>query len=536
MSTRRVITGVAGAATMIAVLTIVSRVLGFGRWLVQAATVQAGAVGNAYATANTIPNVLYEVVAGGALAGAVVPLLAAPIARKAADDVNRTSSALLTWAVLALLPFAVAVTLLARPIAQVLPQSAGGDPAAQVELTTYFLIVFAPQVVLYGIGVVLTGVLQAHRRFLAPALAPIASTTVVIVSYLVFGRLAAGMQNSPEGLSDAALAWLAWGTTAGVAVMSLPMLIPVWRCGVRLRPALRFPPGVARRAGALALAGLGTLVAQQVSVLVVVWLSRAGGAEGTINIFQWTQAVYLLPYAVLALPLATAVFPKLAELASGGHRDLFARTAQSSTRAVIAVSFLGAGALVAVAPAAEAVFSQRNDTTGMTTALTLMAPGVIGLALIFHLSRALFSLDRQRSAVAATGLGWLVVTVSAVVGVHLVAPDGGRQAATLGALGLAHTIGMTAAGAGLLLALARALPGSVRLGTLRTSTVGLVGAGLGACAGRWATTVVLDLAGHSLLAAVLAGALGAILAAAGVAGAVLLADRGILSTLRRTRA
>ena len=269
MSTRRLITGVAGAATMIAVLTIVSRLLGFGRWLAQAATVQSGAVGNAYATANTIPNVLYEVVAGGALAGAVVPLLAAPIARKVADDVNRTSSALLTWAVLALLPVGVLVTVLARPIAAALPQSAGGDPAAQVELTTYFLIVFAPQVVLYGIGVVFTGVLQAHRRFLAPALAPIASTTVVIASYLVFGRLAAGMQNSPEGLSDAALAWLAWGTTAGVAVMSLPMLIPVWRCGVRLRPTLRFPPGVARRAGALAMAGLGSLVAQQFSVIVV---------------------------------------------------------------------------------------------------------------------------------------------------------------------------------------------------------------------------------------------------------------------------
>lgn len=536
MSTRRLITGVAGAATMIAVLTVLSRVLGFGRWLVQAATVQAGAVGNAYATANTIPNVLYEVVAGGALAGAVVPLLAAPISRKITADVDRTSSALLTWAMIALVPFAVAVTLLARPIAELLPQSVHGDPAAQVELTTYFLIVFAPQIVLYGIGVVLTGVLQAHRRFLAPALAPIASTTVVILSYLVFGRLAAGMQDTPDQLSDGALAWLAWGTTAGVAVMSLPMLIPVWRCGVRLRPALRFPAGVARRAGSLAMAGLGTLVAQQLSVIVVVWLSRAGGVEGTINIFQWTQAVYLLPYAVLALPLATAVFPRLAELASGGHRELFARTAQSSTRAVLAVSFLGAAALVAVAPAAETVFAQRNDTTGMTTALTLMAPGVIGLALIFHVSRALFSLDRQRSAVAATAFGWLVVTLVALLGVHLVAPDGGRPAATLAALGLAHTIGMTAAGVGLLLALARALPGSVRIGTVRTTLVALGGAAVGALAGRWASVLVLDLAGSSLLAAVLAGTLGAILAAAGVAGAVMVADRGILSTLRRTRA
>ena len=318
--------------------------------------------------------------------------------------------------------------------------------------------------------------------------------------------------------------------------MSLPLLIPVWRCGVRLRPTLRFPPGVARRAGALAMAGLGSLVAQQISVIVVVWLSRAGGAEGTINVFQWTQAVYLLPYAVLAIPLATAVFPKLAELASGGQRDLFARTAESSTRAVLAVSFLGVAALIAVAPAAELVFAQRNDTTGMTWALTLMAPGIIGLALIFHVSRALFSLDRQRSAVAGTALGWLVVSLAAVAGVQVVASDGGRPAETLAALGLAHSIGMAAAALALLLALARALPGSVSTGTVRTVAVGVLSATLGALAGRWATTLVLDLTGTSLLAAVLAGGLGAILAAGVVIGAVLAADRGILSTLRRTRA
>lgn len=536
MSIRRLVTGVAGAATMIAVLTVVSRVLGFGRWLVQASTVQAGAVGNAYATANTIPNVLYEVAVGGALAGAVVPLLAAPIARKGAQEVNRIASALLCWALAVLVPLALVVTLLARPIARALPQSVGGDPAAQVQMTTYFLIVFAPQIVLYGIGVVLTGVLQAHRRFFAPALAPIGSTAVVIISYAVFGALADGMQDSPGALSDAALAWLAWGTTVGVAVMSLPLLIPVVRCGVRFRPTLRFPNGVGRRAGALALAGLGSLVAQQVSVLVVVWLARAGGVQGTINIFQWAQAVYLLPYAVFAIPLATAVFPKLAELASHGRREVFARMAQTSTRAVIAVSVLGAGVLVAVAPAAENVFSARNDTAGMTTALTLMAPGVVGLALIFHISRALYALDRQRPAVAATALGWLVVTLAAIVGVGVAAPEGGAQPATLAMLGAAHAIGMTIAGLGLLFALARALPGSVTSATGRTVAVTLIGAILGAALGRWATSLVLEMAGNSLLAAVMAGALGAILASGIVLASVLVADRGILSTLRRTRA
>src|SRR5699024_2983667 len=175
--------------------------------------------------------------------------------------------------------------------------------------------------------------------------------------------------------------------------------------------------------------------------------------------------------------------------------------AQSAGRAVISVSVLVAGVLVAVAPAAEVVFSTRNDTAGMTTALTLMAPGVVGLALIFHVSRTLYALDRQRSAVAATALGWLVVTLAVIAGVSIAAPEGGAQETTLAMLGLAHAIGMTVAAVALLYALARALPGSVGRATARTVVVAVAGAVIGAGLGRWATAVVLDLAGTSLLAA-----------------------------------
>lgn len=536
MKLRDLATGIAGAATLIAVLTVVSRVLGFGRWLAQAGTVQASAVGDAYATANVLPNVLYEVVAGGALAGAVIPLLAGPLARKMGAEINRISSALLTWALIVLVPVALALSLLARPIAELLPAPAGSDPAVQIELTTYFLIIFAPQVVLYGIGVVLTGILQAQQRFLAPALAPIASTAVVILSYLVFGFLADGMQDNPGALSDGALSWLAWGTTAGVAAMALPLLIPVWRSGVRLRLTLRFPPGVAHRAKNLALAGLGALMAQQVSVVVVVVLARSGGIQATINLFQWSQAVYLLPYAVLAVPLATAVFPRLAELASRPDTEPFARTAEKSTRAILVVSLTGTAALIAVAPAVEQVFARWNDTEGMTMALTLMAPGVIGLSLIFHISRVLYSMDRSRSAVLATVAGWAAVSLACLVGVRIVAPDGGNGPGTLAALGLGHSIGMGVAAVALMAALARAIRLPVLRLSAKTLVFGAAGTALGSVIGRFAADTVLDLAGRSIIAAVLAALLGGILAVAAVGGLTVVGDRSVVNVLRRARA
>ena len=535
MRVRYLLGGVAGAATLIAVLTIVSRVLGFGRWLVQSATVQASATGTAYGAANLVPNVLYEVVAGGALAGAVIPLLAGPIARRLRGEVDRIASALLTWTLLVLTPVALALGLFARQIATLLPTPQGADGAVQVELVTYFLIVFAPQVVLYGIGVVLTGILQAHKRFLAPALAPILSTLVVIATYMAFGYLADGLQNQPGELSDTALAVLAWGTTAGVAAIALPLLIPVRRCGVRLRPALRFPPGIAARARALALAGIGALLAQQVSVVVVMLLALNRGVDGTINLYQWTQAVYWLPYAVLVVPLATAVYPRLAELAS--HTDLapFARVAETSTRAVLAVSFAGVAGLVAVAPAVAQVFATWNDTTGMTEALTWMAPGVVGMGLIFHISRVLYAMDRSRLALAATSLGWAVVSLSCIVAVLALASDGGDGRATLIGLGLGHSVGMIVAAVALLAAFVTVVQRRMLGRILRSVFWAGAGTLIGGLIGRIATDTVMSLGGSSVIAAIMAGMLGAVTSVGMVALAVASGDRGTMNVFRRVR-
>lgn len=552
---RRLLTGLAGAAALIAGITVLSRVLGFGRWFAQSYAVGATATGTAYATANQLPNVLFEVVAGGALAGAVVPLLAGPLARGMRRDVDRIASALLTWALVVLLPAAVLLALLARPVvALLLPESwpdAAADGAAvapdaalvasTLDLATVLLVMFAPQVVLYGIGVVLTGILQAQRRFAWPAAAPIASTVVVVGSYLTFRRLTAGEVADPGALSDAAVAWLGWGTTAGVAAMSLPLLIPVVRSGVRLRPTLGFPEGVARRALRLALAGIGGLLAQQVAVLVTVRLANSHGEEGTINLFQYAQAVYFLPYAVLAVPLATAAFPRLAEHAATGDRTAYARLVSVSTRAVLLVATGGAAALVAAAPAVATLFAGIDASrdpaavAAMAPTLALLAPGLLGYALVFQLSRVLFALERGRAAVVAVAGGWLAVAVASTVAVLLLVPDRGDGGRTLEGLAVGSTVGMVVAGTVLLVAVARAAGRQAVAGTVRTVLVALVGAVPGAALGR---LVADQVAGPdaSWAVALAGGVLGAGMAALLVLLAAWLGDRRtLLGALRADR-
>jgi putative peptidoglycan lipid II flippase len=517
---------VAGAAGMIAALTVLSRAVGFGRWFAQSATLADSATANAYASANLLPNVLFEVAAGGALAGTVVPLLAAPLARHLRADVDRTASALLSWTLLVLLPLGALVALLAGPIVGMLPDSAGSDAQTQHALGTYFLRVFALQIPLYGVGVVLTGVLQAQRKFFLPAVAPLASSLVVIGTYLAFGAMAGDLADSPERLPDAALAWLAWGTTVGVAAMSLPLLVPVLRSGVRLRPTLHFPPGAAVRARRLAAAGIGALLAQQASVVVVLVLARAGGVEGTITIFQYAQAVYFLPYAVLAVPVATAVFPRLAESAAQEDRSVFAAMSARSTRVVVLAACAGVALLVAGAPAATALFSLRGTMAGMTDAITAMAPGVVGYALVFHVARCLYAVDRGRAAVLATSAGWITVALASVVCVRLLAPDGGDGPGTLLGLALGQSVGMVVAGVALLRALRRATGALPGVG--RTVLVAGAGAVAGALAGRAITDAVLGTTGAHLLGAVGAASLGCLAAGVVVLAVAALGDRSVL--------
>ena len=527
--------GLLGAVSGVAGLTLVSRVLGFGRWIVQATTVGAGTVAGAYATANQVPNVLYEVVVGGALAATVVPLLAAVAVPSRSRDASRIASGLLGVVLAVLTPLALLLAVLADPIAGLLPSSAGADPGLQADLVADFLRMFAAQVPLYGIGVVLTGVLQACGRFTWPALTPILSSLIVMATYAVFGAMTS---DSPGQAGSTALSVLGWGTTAGVAALSLPLLYPVMRLGIRLRPTLHVDRAIAWRALRLGSAGVWTLVAQQASVLAVLALARSGGRTGTVAVYQYTQAVYMLPYAVMAVPVATVVSPRLAAaFDAGGGRPAGQRAhryppravelAAASTALVTAVALAGSGMLMAASAGAERFFALLTDVDGMGESLAVLAPALVGYSLIYQVTRILFAAGRARPAAQATALGWATVAGASAVAVRLMAPGGGDGRATLVALAIGLTIGMSVAGAGMLLALALTVGTQVLGPTLRALAVGApVALLVGLCAR------ILSARIEAVPASIAVAVVSALVAACLVMGACAGADRRLLNVLR----
>ena len=525
--------GLLSVAGSVAGLTLVSRVLGFLRWLVQAATVGTGTVAGAYTTANQLPNTLYEVVVGGVLAATVVPLLAAPIAAGRREEITATASGLLGLVLAVLTPLSLILIVLAAPIAAFFPTSQGVDPALQHELVASFLRMFALQVPMYGVAVVLTGVLQAHNRFTWPALTPMLSSLVVMATYGLYGALADG----DDAASGPALQILGWGTTLGVAALSLPLLWPVHRLGLGLRPTLRLGGAQARRALRLGGAGVWTILAQQLSVLAVLALARWGGQTGTAAVYQYTQAVYVLPYAVLAVPVATVLYPRLtAAFEAATHQRAASGTdsadstvtslVATSTALVTAVAVAGTAMLLAASDAAERFFSFKQ-VDGMGQALAVLAPGLIGYALIYQVTRVLFAADRSRPAAHATAAGWLTVALASAACVRLMAPLGGDGRATLVALGVGTTVGMTVAGVGLLTVLARIMGVRVLRPILTALATGLPVALAAGLAIRVATTHVA-----SLTLAVLTAVVGAVAAAGVVLAAIHLADRSLLRTMR----
>jgi putative peptidoglycan lipid II flippase len=492
--------GIARGALIVAGLTIFSRILGLIRTLVFSQTVGAGCLGTAYVTANQVPDLLYQLILGGALTSAMIPVLARSAERAARDpaekaQVSHITSALLTWTFVIVVPLCLVIVAAAGPIASLLNPhnpNAHCNHADVVAVTHEMLVVFAPQALLYGLSVVLYGLLQSYRRFAAPSIGPGISSLVLIACYLAFVPLNDGHSLAQLPLSAELV--LSIGTTLGVAALVVVAIRPTWRLRLQFRPVLRFPPGVARRAGGLALVGVIELVVIDIASVVTIELANGYGKTGAIVIYNYANQVFNSVASVLALAIVVSAFPVL----SARVGPEFDQTSAGSTRAVLLMSWLGTAVIAAVAvPAAHVLAKQPDQVPQLIEAFVLFAPGIAGAAVIANLSRVMFVIGRLKVAAAALAGSWLVVIVACVVLAPLVPAQ-----LVVAALALGTTIGQTAVAIPLVFATRKICGPAAVQGAWRAAL-----AGLAACAAGSAVGVAISLAvplNHKLVAGALA--------------------------------
>jgi putative peptidoglycan lipid II flippase len=489
--------GIARGAALIAGFTVLTKLLGLVRTLVFSQSIGASCLGAAYVTANQVPNLVYELVLGGALTSAMIPVLARSAERAASDPaekarVSQISSALLTWSVIILVPSTLIVAAAAGPIASLLtPTNANAHciHADVVAVTSRMLVVFAPQIILAGLSVVLFGLLQAHRRFTAPALAPTIYSLVVIASYLAFVPLGKGLPLARLPLSAELV--LSVGATLGVAALVLVAVVPTWRLHLRFRAALQFPPGVARRVGGLAAVGVIELVALDLASLVSIALANGRGATGAIVLFGYAGQVITTMSAVLAGAIVISTFPVLCARDGPG----FDQTCAVSTRAVLLVSWLGTAVIGAITiPAAHVLAKQPDQVSELVWGFALVAPSLAANGVIANLSRVMFALGRLKvAAVALAGSGLMVIAADVVLAelapAHLV----------VAALALGSTIGQTLVAIPLVIATRRIRGKAAVHGVGHAALAGLAAAAMGAAVGV-AVSLAIPVS-HKLLAA-----------------------------------
>jgi putative peptidoglycan lipid II flippase len=516
--TGRVASGIVVGAVVIGAITVASRIVGLVRVLVFSQAIGATCLGSAYLTAYQVPSLVAELALGGALTSAMIPVLARPAARAHLDPaekerVSEICSAVLTWAVVILGPVTIAIAVLAGPIASLLTPANAHAHCVRgdvVRVTADMIKVFAPQVPLYGVAVVFIGLLQAYRRFVGPATAPMAASAVLIASYLTFTGL---NQRAPLArTSGSAELVLSAGTTLSVVALLLIMVVPTWRLRLRFRPRLRLPREVARQVSGLVMVGVVEFVVADLSALVVVALSNGRGETGALVLFNYAFLVFNAIFAVLAISIVTSAFPVL----SSRDGEEFDRTCAKSTRAILLMSGLGAAIMVAIAvPVAHVLARTPGQVDELVGGFVLFAPGLVGASVIANLSRAMLATRRYLMAGLALSASG-IVTITANVILVTLAP----AHLVVAALALGSSIGQTAAALPVVLATRRMRGPAALQGAGRAGLAGLAAGAVGAVCGG-AVSVVIGAEGKMLAVVSAAAACGLAIAVFAVVGYVL---------------
>ncbi len=343
------------SSAVMALGTLASRLTGAVRTVVLA-SFGLGALTDTYNQANTTPNMVYELVAGGVLSATLVPLFTQLLrrdTRRSRDGVNAIVSLFAVIVVVASLALAVAAPLILR-----IPYGDRADHEKLV-LGTRLLRLFAPQVACYGFVTIATAFLNIRRRFFAPMVAPVLNNVVVIIMLLWVRRL---LHASRTGVSDlerighdtSTLLLLGLGTTAGVLAMALALL-PALR-GTELALGWRWEPShpAIRELVRLSAWTFG-YVACNVAALFFVQRAASKGSDGDYSAYTIAfQTFFLLPHGLFAVSVATALQPELSEAFLERRRNRFRSTLARGIRMQMTVMVPAAvGYLVLAGPIAS---------------------------------------------------------------------------------------------------------------------------------------------------------------------------------------
>ncbi|WP_028655845.1 murein biosynthesis integral membrane protein MurJ [Nocardioides sp. J54] len=411
--------------------TVVSRFSGFIRSTLLAAALGVSLHADLFTVANTVPNMLYILLAGGVFNAVLVPQLVRSM-KNDPDGGAAYVDRIITLAICFLAAVSVLLVVLAPYVMELVMSEKLQEPefAEQRQSAIDFARFCLPQVFFYGMFVLVGQVLNARGRFGPMMWAPIANNVIsvaVLVTYLVvFGPATAAEQVGPFTPGQELL--LGVGSTLGIAAQLL-ILVPYLRsAGIRYRPRFDFRGTGLGHTLRLGIWTVLFVVVNQVAYVVVVRLASGGTAsadDGTgITIYSSVMLVVMVPHSIITVSLATAILPRLSAAASNDDHRALARTLGSTLRTALVVVVPFAALLPSIAlPLAQVIWGHGATSENyyrFESSLVLFGLGVVAFTVHYLVLRGFYALEQTRTVflvqcvIAATNITLAIVLVARV--------------------------------------------------------------------------------------------------------------------------
>jgi len=390
---------IARAAGQVMLLFVVSRVLGLAREVIIGARFGTGAELDAYLAAFRLPDLIFQLVAGGALGSAFIPTFTAHLTRGDHRSAWRLASAIINLVLLFLTVIALLASVFSGPlVAHII---APGFSPSQQALTAELLRGLLVSTVIFGVSGIVMGILNSYQHFLAPALAP-----AVYNLGIILGAWFLVPQHGVRGLVVGAVAGSAWHL-----LVQMPALL---NRRPRYVPTLGLRQPDVREVGRLMGPRVLGLAIVQLNFLINTILA-SGLSEGSLSALNYGWLLMLLPQGVVAQGIATAAFPTFAALMAEEKRSEMRSAFSATLRAILFFSIPASVGLFVLRVPLIRMLLERGEfdeasTGAVATALAFYAWGLVGHSVVEIAARAFYALHNTLTPVLV-GVGAMALNI-----------------------------------------------------------------------------------------------------------------------------
>ncbi|MEI6620966.1 MAG: murein biosynthesis integral membrane protein MurJ [Actinomycetes bacterium] len=439
-------------SALMATGTVASRITGVARDICIAAALGSALLADTYALGNSLPNIIYILVVGGALNAIFIPQLIRHM-KNDADGGDGYADRLLTLVAIVLVAVAVLAVALAPFIVDLYASAELQNPqhAQDLALAVAFARFCLPQIIFYGLYTMFSQVLNARLHFGAPMFAPIVNNLVMISTALLF-MWVVGTTVTSATISSGQVALLGIGTTVGVAAQALVLLPVLHRVGYHWRPRFDFRGHGLGKAGSLAGWTIGLVFINQLGFIVIARLatganviaSLTGGTAQGLALYQRAFLVFMLPHSVITISLVTALLPRMSKSAAHGRLPEVARDVGGGMRLIGALIIPCALFLMAFGPLVGTIFFGFGQNAGAPATYTglvvsVFAIGMLPFSLFYILLRGWYSVEDTRTPFLVTVL-YNVVAIPLTIALYAAAPDAYKVCALALGYGLGYWV------------------------------------------------------------------------------------------------